>query len=85
MEGDEQEGSAASPGTLTFGRGGAVNEMDKGKTVKFYVVAGMGTVVIGRIALFSHSVVNRAGSIVMLIVIALCTAHMVSLQRRSKR
>ncbi|MER6443353.1 MULTISPECIES: hypothetical protein [unclassified Streptomyces] len=62
-----------------------MNEMDKGRAVGFYVVAGMSTVVVGRIALFSHSVVNRAGSIVMLIVIALCTAHLIVLQRRGRR
>ncbi|MEU3241997.1 MULTISPECIES: hypothetical protein [unclassified Streptomyces] len=61
-----------------------MSEVDKTRAVRFYVIAGMATVVIGRIALFSHSVINRAGAIVMLIVVALCTVNMISLHRRSR-
>ncbi|MER5409324.1 hypothetical protein [Streptomyces sp. NPDC002769] len=62
-----------------------MNELDKGKAVRFYVVAGMAVVVIGRIALFSQSVINRAGSIALLIFIALLTRHMITLHKGRKR
>ncbi|MER7681023.1 hypothetical protein [Streptomyces sp. NPDC096934] len=78
---DLMEGQAArhvSPGE------GSMSEGDKTRAVRFYVVTGVVTVVIGRIALFSHSVVNRAGAIVMLIVVALCTVNMISLHRHSR-
>ncbi|MGW3635142.1 hypothetical protein ACWD7F_34240 [Streptomyces sp. NPDC005122] len=62
-----------------------MNELDKGKAVTFYVIAGVAAVQVGRTALFSHSVINRAVSIALLILLAFLTRDMITRQGRSKR